>query len=186
YGVLDMKGSAKKIVEAAIGTPAEHSVIFLAHNGPEGLGSEISDICGRDWVHGGGDHGDPDLAQAIANLKRSTQFPIPLVVFGHMHKELAYGNGLRRMIVVGNDDTVYLNGAIVPRVKVRGGRGHYPRIFGGDYNVQMALNSTSTTLRAFTLVEILDGKLQKISETWVSVKGNEIAIAEENVLFSTV
>lgn len=24
-----------------------------------GLGSNINDICGRDWVYGGGDHGDP-------------------------------------------------------------------------------------------------------------------------------
>lgn len=32
-----MEESAKKIYEAAIGTPEEHFVIFLAHNGPTGF-----------------------------------------------------------------------------------------------------------------------------------------------------
>lgn len=26
---------------------------------PTGLGSELNDICGKDWGFGGGDHGDP-------------------------------------------------------------------------------------------------------------------------------
>lgn len=54
-----------------------------------------------------------DLANAISQLKETTKLSIPLVVFGHMHKQLAYGNGLRKMIVVGDNNTVYLNGAIV-------------------------------------------------------------------------
>lgn len=32
-----MNESAKRIYEAAIETPADHSVIFLAHNGPTGI-----------------------------------------------------------------------------------------------------------------------------------------------------
>ena len=32
-----------------------------------------------------------------------------------MHKELPRGNGLQKMIVIGADNSVYLNGAIVPR-----------------------------------------------------------------------
>lgn len=82
-----MDASAKRIYEAALGTPEGHLVIFLAHNGPTGvsvcqhqvqfsyteqfclyclkenfcagLGSKLDDICGKDWVVGGGDHGDP-------------------------------------------------------------------------------------------------------------------------------
>nr|GEV87135.1 protein ABHD17C-like [Tanacetum cinerariifolium] len=118
YGVHNMNESAKKISEAALGTPKNHSIILLAHNGPTGLGSNMDDICGRDWVRSGGDHGDPDLALAISQLKGDTKHSVPLVVFGHMHKELAFGNGPRKMIVVGDDNTVYLNGAIVPRVKI--------------------------------------------------------------------
>ena len=32
-----MDGSAERIYQAAVGTPADHSVIFLAHNGPTGV-----------------------------------------------------------------------------------------------------------------------------------------------------
>ncbi|KAL9362769.1 hypothetical protein Peur_045554 [Populus x canadensis] len=183
YGVQDMDGSADRIYNAALGTPEDHMVIFLAHNGPTGLGSNLNDICGKDWVFGGGDHGDPDLAQAISHLKETTKISIPLVVFGHMHKELAYGNGLRKMIVVGADKTIYLNGAIVPRVR---------RLVAeqGTDNTNFMNNETSVfspgsrgTMRAFTLVEILEGRVDKIAETWVSVIEDETAIGEEHVLF---
>ncbi|EXB95584.1 hypothetical protein L484_016888 [Morus notabilis] len=80
------------------------------------LVSNLDDICGKDWGIGDGDHGDPDLEQAISLLKDSNKVSVPLVVFGHMHER-----GLRKMIVkivVGSDDTIYLNGAnIVPRVR---------------------------------------------------------------------
>ncbi|GMP35634.1 hypothetical protein CsSME_00008002 [Camellia sinensis var. sinensis] len=210
YGIHDMEGSAKRIYEAALGTPEGHLIIFLAHNGPTGLGSYVNDICGRDWVFGGGDHGYPsaspikgrqmdyhlimmftraiygtDLARAISQLKETTKLSIPLVVFGHMHKELAYGNGLRKMIVVGADNTIYLNGAIVPRIK---------RLVADEQatNSKTLMNnetSVSTpnaigTVRAFTLVEISDGKLKKIAEAWVSVVGDKTALEEEHILYS--
>ncbi|XP_034907748.1 uncharacterized protein [Populus alba] len=183
YGIQDMDGSADRIYNAALGTPEDHMVILLAHNGPTGLGSNLNDICGKDWVFGGGDHGDPDLAQAISHLKETTKISIRLVVFGHMHKELAYGNGLRKMIVVGADKTIYLNGAIVPRVR---------RLVAGQGtdNTNFMNNETSVfspgsrgTMRAFTLVEILEGRVDKIAETWVSVIEDETAIEEEHVLF---
>ncbi|PWA77454.1 hypothetical protein CTI12_AA188650 [Artemisia annua] len=37
YGVHNMNESAKKISEAAVGTPKNHSIILLAHNGPTGV-----------------------------------------------------------------------------------------------------------------------------------------------------
>ncbi|GKD61514.1 alpha/beta hydrolases superfamily protein, partial [Tanacetum coccineum] len=154
YGVHNMNESAKKISEAALGTPKNHSIILLAHNGPTGLGSNMDDICGRDWVRSGGDHGDPDLALAISQLQGDTKHSVPLVVFGHMHKELAFGNGPRKMIVVGDDNTVYLNGAIVPRVKI------FPHKQQTDSSSSSSSSTTDTstftpnsegTLRAFTL-----------------------------------
>ncbi|XP_057967677.1 uncharacterized protein LOC131157492 isoform X2 [Malania oleifera] len=184
YGVADMDGSAKRICKAALPKPEDHSVIFLAHNGPTGLGSKINDICGRDWVFGGGDHGDPDLALAISHLKETTNLSIPLVVFGHMHKELAHGNGLRRMIVVGTDNTIYLNGAIVPRVKMIDEQGTSERCFMNKETPILNPNSKGTT-RAFTLVEILNGRLQRIAETWVSVIGDEATFEEEHILFKS-
>ncbi|XP_042505463.1 uncharacterized protein LOC122082030 [Macadamia integrifolia] len=184
YGVNDMDTSAKKIYRAASGTPEGHAIIFLAHNGPTGLGSKINDICGRDWVFEGGDHGDPDLAQALSELKETTQFSIPLVVFGHMHKELAYQNGLRKMIVVGADNPIYLNGAIVPRVKrLIGEQGHSSNSMTDD-EMSLPEPDSEGTVRAFTLVDILDGKLEKIAETWVSVIGDKTAVEEEHVLFN--
>ncbi|XP_042063237.1 uncharacterized protein LOC121807105 [Salvia splendens] len=169
YGIHDMDGSAERINQAAVGTPADHSVIFLAHNGPTGLGSNMDDICGKDWIPGGGDHGDPDLAHAISQLKETTKLSIKLVVFGHMHKALASGNGLRKMIVVEDDNIVYLNGAVVPRVKT---------ISSNEQGVALG------TLRAFTVADISDGNLEKITETWVSVIGDEIRVEEELVLLS--
>ncbi|KAK1417185.1 hypothetical protein QVD17_26308 [Tagetes erecta] len=139
YGVHNMNESAKRISDAALGTPKNHSIILLAHNGPTGLGSNMNDICGRDWVREGGDHGDPDLALAISQLKGNTQYSVPLVVFGHMHKELAFGNGPRKMIVVGDDNTIYLNGAIVPRVK--------------RFRDNTLSEDPKRTSRAFTLIE---------------------------------
>ncbi|ONK59560.1 uncharacterized protein A4U43_C08F7720 [Asparagus officinalis] len=170
YGVNDMEESAKKIYEAALGIPEDHSVVLLAHNGPTGLGSTMSDICGRDWVYGGGDHGDPDLAQALHKLKSSMQISIPLVVFGHMHKALTYG-GQRKMIAVGDDGTIYLNGAIVPRVKPE------PEIVSSGHN-------ETGTLRAFTLLEIKNGEIEKIAETWVFVDGSRVEVQEESTLFT--
>ena len=36
YGVKDMDGSARRIQKAALGTPENHFLILLAHNGPTG------------------------------------------------------------------------------------------------------------------------------------------------------
>ncbi|KAK4374854.1 hypothetical protein RND71_005531 [Anisodus tanguticus] len=172
YGVRDMDGSAERILQAAMGTPEDHSIVFLAHNGPTGgdagLGANLDDICGRDWFVDGGDHGDPDLAQALAKLKAAAPCSVPLVIFGHMHKQLASGNGLRKMIVVGNDNTIYLNGAIVPRVRPP----------------SLTAESEGTS-RAFTVAEISNGRVEKIAETWISVIGDETKLEEEHTLFSS-
>lgn len=177
YGVDNMAGSARKIYDAASGAPEEHSVILLAHNGPTGLGSRMADICGRDWVAGGGDHGDPDLEQAISDLQRQTGVSIPLVVFGHMHKSLAYGGGLRKMIAFGANKTIYLNGAIVPRMK------HAAAISTRERDGLQGLGSMAPTSRAFTIIDLFDGAVEKISEVWVLVSGVGSELEEETVLY---
>ncbi|XP_057785244.1 lysine--tRNA ligase-like isoform X2 [Salvia miltiorrhiza] len=165
YGVHDMEESAERIYKAALGTPEKHSIIFLAHNGPTGLGSNVDDICGMDWASEGGDHGDPDLAKAISQVKERSKYCIPLVVFGHMHNELACG-GFRKMVAVDADNTMYLNAAIVPRVR-------YPSSGGG------------ASSRAFTVVEFSDGKITKVTQTWVSINDGEASLQEELLLFKT-
>lgn len=41
YGIHDMEASAKRIYETVLGTPEDHVVLFLAHNGPMGLSTKI-------------------------------------------------------------------------------------------------------------------------------------------------
>ncbi|CAH8366104.1 unnamed protein product [Eruca vesicaria subsp. sativa] len=175
YGVRKMDESAGAICRAALGTPEDHFVIILAHNGPTGLGSQAEDICGRDWSDQGGDQGDPDLEQALRQLKETTELSVPLVVFGHMHKELDGGKGNRKMVVQDSDNKiVYVNGAIVPRVKET-------PVGGAEEE-----SESGGTLRAFTLVEILDGKIKKVVESWVQVVGSMAKIVEEETLFEDV
>lgn len=127
-----------------------------------------------------------DLEQVISNLKGTTKFHIPLVVFGHMHKELATRNSRpRKMIVVGTDNTIYLNGAIVPRVKkLIHERGTRTESSSDGETIPLPPESNGT-IRAFTLVEIIEGKLEKIAETWVSVIEDEISKREEHILFES-
>ncbi|KAL0345626.1 UNVERIFIED_CONTAM: hypothetical protein Sradi_4393900 [Sesamum radiatum] len=133
YGVHDMDESAKRIYEAALGTPADHSIIFLAHNGPSGLGSNMDDICGRDWIPGAGDHGDP---------------------------------GLRKMIAIGDDDTIYLNGAVVPRVKTMGSEQVNYTTSSNPEKTSAMTSDLEGTKRAFTIADIFNGNLEKVAETW--------------------
>jgi uncharacterized protein (TIGR04168 family) len=175
-----MDGSAKRIQKAALGTPEDHFLILLAHNGPTGLGSGLNDICGKDWDLEGGDHGDQDLASAISLLKENNQISIPLVVFGHMHKELTHGNEFRKMIVVGTDNTIYLNGAIVPRVKSFGDDDDKRNL---DDECPLSSSEAKGTARAFTLVELSKGRVTRVAESWVSVVGDRTTLKEEHILF---
>lgn len=182
YGVHNMEESARKIYETALGAPEGHYIVVLAHNGPKGLGSNMNDICGRDWVFEGGDHGDADLAEAISLLKRNTQFNIPLVVFGHMHKKLAYSDNPRTMLVTGDDGIVYLNGAVVPRVKNLAAenehgskRFHWKGSSCDDWTPR-------TSKREFTLVEMVNGKPRKITELWVTVN-HIVTDIEESIVY---
>ena len=122
YGVSSEEASVARMAECAAAA-APRRVIFLAHNGPAGLGAAPSDICGRDWSakagpDWGGDWGDEDLAAAIADAKRRGRC-VPLVVFGHMHRRLQ-GASERRTSLVERDGTLYLNVAEVPRWRGEG------------------------------------------------------------------
>lgn len=117
-----------------------------------------------------------DLEQALRQLKETAELSVPLVVFGHMHKELEGGKGNRKMVVQDSDnEIVYVNGAIVPRV-----------IEINETPVGAAESESGGTVRAFTLVEILDGKIKKVVECWVQVLGNMAKIVEEQTLFEDV
>ncbi|MGK7883067.1 MAG: TIGR04168 family protein [Crocosphaera sp.] len=157
YQVSGFKDSTEKIMSAVQET-SEKNVIFLGHNGPAGLGKDPEDICGKDWQPIGGDHGDPDFSQAIA---QSYDFgkKIPLVTFGHMHHRLRHtGSRLRTRVVTNEQGTVYLNAASVPRVIEENGK----------------------KLRNFSLVSLDNNQVTNVSFVWVDDQG---AIATEELLY---
>ncbi|MCC0177475.1 TIGR04168 family protein [Waterburya agarophytonicola K14] len=156
YNVKSFAQSAEQIVTMAQNCSFE-DIIIIGHNGPHGLGSKTESICGRDWKPDGGDYGDPDLTQAIADI-RNIGKSIPLVTFGHMHHALKHPSGKRRTIVEFKDDTVYLNAACVPRV------------IKGDGNIK----------RNFSLVSFEGGVVREISLVWVN---SDFTIESEEILY---
>ena len=115
YHVRDFEESRDKILAAVKQTQSE-TLIFLGHNGPQGLGGHAEAICGQDWEPIGGDHGDPDFAEAIAAAKAMGK-QIPLVTFGHMHHRLRHRKDcLREMVKLDSNEVIYYNAACVPRI----------------------------------------------------------------------
>ncbi len=168
YKISNFTESAIRIVEAAQNSPY-YNLICIGHNGPYGLGDQPEDTCGRDWNPLGGDHGDPDFAEAIDKIL-SLGKSIPLVTFGHMHHSLRHRKDRLRTIVNTNDQgTVYLNAASVPRIKKQEGK----------------------ILRNFSLVTLESNLVTKISLVWidqdvaVSAKPKHGAIASEQIIYHT-
>lgn len=143
YGVSNFTESTTKIVERVKET-AFDTIIFLGHNGPIGLGEQAEDICGRDWQPLGGDHGDPDFAEAIAQTQKLGK-SIPLVTFGHMHHHLRHTQTRLRTQIHVSSDTIYLNAARVPRIMEHNGQ----------------------KLRNFSLVTLERGKVSQTELIWV-------------------
>jgi len=113
--VTSIKHSLHLMQEAVDSAPAGAAVVLLSHNGPSGLGEDVSSICGKDFGEKpGGDFGDTDLRDGL-EYARAKGRRVPLVVFGHMHKRLAHGAGDRTMLVQ-ERNTVMLNTAVVPRI----------------------------------------------------------------------
>ena len=154
YGVNNFAESTQQIVNSAQNS-AHETIILIAHNGPYGLGDKTESICGRDWKPEGGDYGDPDLTEAIAQIQHSGKF-LPLVTFGHMHHELKNPRGKRRTIVEVREQTVYLNAACVPRI-----------VDGGNK-------------RSFSLVRLQQKVVREISLVWL---GSDFELQSEEILY---
>jgi uncharacterized protein (TIGR04168 family) len=157
FGVKSFEESTARMVAAAKSAASE-TVIFLGHNGPLGLGDRAEDPCGRDWQPLGGDYGDPDLTQAIAQT-RAVGKKIPLVTFGHMHHKLRHTQQyLRKPIYATPEGTVYLNAASVPRIVQNG----------------------SERLRNFSIVSLQDSVVSQISLIWVD---KDFTVASEQIVY---
>ena len=146
FGIDSFEASTRRIVEMGENATCEQ-IIIIGHNGPTGLGEEPESICGKDWGESlGGDYGDPDLAAAISILQAQGK-SIPLVTFGHMHHRLRHTKErLRQPLVIGTNQTVYLNAARCPRI----------------------LSTIERTLRNFSLVTIIDGQVAQAGLVWMT------------------
>jgi uncharacterized protein (TIGR04168 family) len=155
YAIESFEDSTERIL-SAVQQAGQETVIFLGHNGPQGLGAAAEDTCGRDWKPIGGDHGDPDFAEAIAKTRRLGK-TIPLVTFGHMHHRLRHTSERLRQRIVKREDTIYLNAAAVPRI---------------------VETEEAGKLRNFSLVTLTDGVVSQVALVWVDqyfeVYGEEI------------
>lgn len=129
WGVSDMRTSAGRIVEAA--RRAQHrDLLILAHNGPAGLGSEPRSIYGKDFGKPGGDWGDRDLEMALGQLEE-LELRVQCVVAGHMHHRTLRPRGAQRHRFVRRGATLFVNPAVVPRLRVAAGGvelAHYMRM----------------------------------------------------------
>ncbi|MEZ4339724.1 MAG: metallophosphoesterase family protein [Sandaracinaceae bacterium] len=118
FGVRDFEES-RRLIAKRIDESDARDVVFLAHNGPTGLGAKRNDIWGCDFRESEGDFGDADLEHAIAYAKAAGK-RVRAVIAGHMHHAVR-GGGVRRWRVR-RDGVLYVNAARVPRIFERDGR----------------------------------------------------------------
>jgi uncharacterized protein (TIGR04168 family) len=112
YAVKSLAHSTERLIEL-VESSGTDDLIFLAHNGPLGLGDDAHAMWGCDFKPGGGDWGDPDLTAAIAHA-RSQGRRVLAVIGGHMH--LRTKQGVVRPWLTEVDGTLYINAARVPRI----------------------------------------------------------------------
>ncbi len=112
YGVKNYSDSVRRLKHCVDSSEAAQ-VVFLAHNGPTGLGESKHDLWGCDFRREQGDFGDEDLREAIDYaIERGKK--VLAVLAGHMHHKLR-GGGTRRW-VERKHGILYVNAARVPRI----------------------------------------------------------------------
>lgn len=141
YGIRTLQCSEARLRELV--DSAADEIIFLAHNGPVGLGADPADMWGCDFKPGGGDWGDTDLAAAI-EYAQSLGKQVLAVIAGHMHLVTKQGQERpwRRQL----NGTAYINAARVPR------------IFSGDddvyrHHVELTISATGLEFNEVLLPE---------------------------------
>lgn len=112
YGVKSLTESAERLKLLVDRAETKH-LLFLAHNGPRGLGGDSQAPWGRDFHADAGDWGDADLTEAIAHA-RARDKRVLAVVAGHMHWHLRSGG--ERTWQVEREGVLYVNAARVPRI----------------------------------------------------------------------
>lgn len=132
YGVHDLAASAQRLKQC-VDAARSGRIIFLAHNGPTGLGDAPDALWGRDFGGEiGGDWGDEDLRAAIDYAQEKGK-QVDAVVAGHMH--LRTKQGEERPWHKRLDGVHYVNAARVPRVRP-----------AGRHHVRIALNGVEASV----------------------------------------
>ena len=123
HGVSSLDASRDRLV-ACVDAAETEAILFLAHNGPTGLGAEPGSMWGNDFEEAGGDHGDSDLRDAIDHALAKGRRVLG-VIAGHMHSPIRSGG--ERPWHDRRDGVLYLNPACVPRIvsDARGVRRHH-------------------------------------------------------------
>ncbi len=138
YGV-DSIDTSTDLLRSLVDRCSDAPILFLAHNGPSGLGDRADSIWGCDFRKREEDWGDGDLEDAIAYAK-STGRTVLATVAGHMHRRTKSGKA--RPLQVRKDGTLYVNAAEVPRHRIR--NGSLKR-----HHVQVTLTPNEATAREF-------------------------------------
>ena len=120
HQVRSMAESSERL-RALVDAVSTQHVVFLAHNGPTGLGARAEDIWGRDFDARAGDWGDPDLRDAVEHA-RARGLRVLAVIAGHMHWSLHDQPEVLRRWQLQDHGTLYVNAARVPRVFEDAGR----------------------------------------------------------------
>lgn len=126
FGIGTMAESAARYCQL-IDEARSQRLIFLAHNGPTGLGASRDAIWGNDFRPEAGDFGDSDLRAAVEYAQKQGK-KVLAVMAGHMHHKVKKGG--QRTWHLEQDGIHYINAARVPRIFEENGRliHHYVRL----------------------------------------------------------
>jgi uncharacterized protein (TIGR04168 family) len=111
YGVDSTEASIERM-KVLIDACDDAPILFLAHNGPSGLGDRADSIWGCDFRKKEEDWGDQDLEEAVRYANGSGR-KVLAAVAGHMHRRTKSGKS--RPAQVEKDGVLYVNAAEVPR-----------------------------------------------------------------------
>ena len=111
FGIASMDASAQRL-KSLVDECDDAPILFLAHNGPSGLGDRASSIWGCDFRRKEEDWGDRDLQDAIQHANENGR-KVLATVAGHMHRRTKCGK--HRPGQIEKDGTLYVNAAEVPR-----------------------------------------------------------------------
>ena len=117
FGIESMGASAARL-QSLVDACDDAPILFLAHNGPIGLGDHADSIWGCDFRNQEEDWGDRDLAEAI-DYAHARGRKVLGAVAGHMHRRTKKGR--LRPGQINQNGVLYVNAAEVPRHRRQNG-----------------------------------------------------------------